>query len=676
MRTCSNCGTRQPPAPWCAACGSYLAWSPAEPEPPAPPAEAKREVRAGDRPVGAVTSAAAKVTAGRRLAVEQDRADLAQRLDSTHARLTRRATTVVVVGEFKRGKSTLVNALLRRVVCPVDADIVTAVPTLVRHGEVPGATAFYEPPPTTAPPPEDLDREVPAPAARAVALPLQDVRRVVSELGWPAGTPRPSSVEIRLPARLLKSGLCLVDTPGVGGLDSAHGIVTLSALDLADGALFVTDASQELTAPEVQFLKLVVARCPVTACVVAKTDLHREWRRIVEIDRRHLARAGLEIPVIGVSSFLRMRVDQTPELDEESGFRALVEFLVRQVMAASGERAVQAAAVDVGFVAAQLGRQVAAERRVVAAPEHAAAVVARLATTQERTGQLTSPDAGWRQVLSDRVQDLIAAVEHQLRDRLREVTREVEDVIDRGDPKDAWPDVEAWLRREVASAAVATYDEMGRLAERVVEDVATQFDLEAGIPFTPASATPVAVVDEIAVGPLDLLPTGGPLSSALLAVRGGAFVPMVLFAAASQLPAGLAALAGAAVLGPVGLALFALISRKMLRDERARQLMNRRQQAKARARQYIDEVVFQLGKDCRDALRVLQRQLRDEFHERAATLHRSSVATLTAARRAQDLDTNERTRRRESLEQRASRLRTLEREVAELAAAAPAVQRA
>ena len=97
---------------------------------------------------------------------------------------------------------------------------------------------------------------------------------------------------------MLRSGLCLVDTPGVGGLDSAHGFLTLGALRMAEGTLFVTDAAQELTGPELEFLKTAVERCPLTALVVTKIDLYPQWRRIVELDRGHLARAGLDLPVI------------------------------------------------------------------------------------------------------------------------------------------------------------------------------------------------------------------------------------------------------------------------------------------------------------------------------------------------------------------------------------------
>ena len=81
---------------------------------------------------------------GRRLALDHGRADLAEGLDAARKRWQQRTLPVAVVGEFKRGKSTLVNALLQTAVCPVDADVVTALPTFVRYGERPGATAFYD----------------------------------------------------------------------------------------------------------------------------------------------------------------------------------------------------------------------------------------------------------------------------------------------------------------------------------------------------------------------------------------------------------------------------------------------------------------------------------------------------------------------------------------------------
>src|SRR4029453_18158873 len=72
-----------------------------------------------------------------------DRPDLVDRLSSALTRTDRDAATVLVVGEFKAGKSSLVNALVGTDVCPVDDDVATAAVTVVRHYHVPAAAAVW-----------------------------------------------------------------------------------------------------------------------------------------------------------------------------------------------------------------------------------------------------------------------------------------------------------------------------------------------------------------------------------------------------------------------------------------------------------------------------------------------------------------------------------------------------
>ena len=70
-----------------------------------------------------------------RLLHQLERPDLVGRATAAAARLQRPATIVCVVGEFKQGKSSLVNGLLGQHVCPVDDDLATSAITLVRYGE-------------------------------------------------------------------------------------------------------------------------------------------------------------------------------------------------------------------------------------------------------------------------------------------------------------------------------------------------------------------------------------------------------------------------------------------------------------------------------------------------------------------------------------------------------------
>src|SRR5690606_31888889 len=160
-------------------------------------------VMAPQRPAaGATVNAATVVDLGIQACEAYDRPDLATRLKVAKRRLADPVVHVVVVGEFKQGKSSLVNAVVGGTICPVDDDVATALPTYVRHGPEPTAALIYD---------EDPPRREP--------IAVEDVRKWVVEhspLVDPAQ--RPSGVEVRVPRKLLSAGLALVDTPGVGGL--------------------------------------------------------------------------------------------------------------------------------------------------------------------------------------------------------------------------------------------------------------------------------------------------------------------------------------------------------------------------------------------------------------------------------------------------------------------------
>ena len=454
----------------------------------------------------------AAIDAGRHIATARGRSDLDAHLGQTRDQLAARTVTVVVVGEFKRGKSTLINALLQHAVCPVDADVVTAVPTTVRYADHPRVLSYVRT--------EDGGR------TDEVEESLDNLTALVTEEADPADPDRMRTVEVGLPHRMLRSGLCLVDTPGVGGLDSAHGFLTLGALRMAQGTLFVTDAAQELTGPELEFLKTAVERCPLTALVVTKTDLYPQWRRIVELDRGHLARAGLDLPVIPVSSFLRLRAAKEPALNDESGFADLVAYLAGEVVAKARAGAAQAAAREVEFVASQLEQQNQAERAVLAEPERREEVVAELSQAQQQTRKLLAPTATWQQTLADGIQDLVADVEHDLQSRLRTVIHDVEEIIDQGDPKDTWADTEVWLRRQVAIVAVANRDMLTARAEELTTTVAEQFDLEAGNGIALHLEAVGEALDAVVLAPASSLTMpGGKLAPLMMAARTSFYVP-------------------------------------------------------------------------------------------------------------------------------------------------------
>jgi hypothetical protein len=112
-------------------------------------------------------------------------------------------------------------------------------------------------------------------------------------------------------------------------------------------------------------------------------------------------------------------------------------------------------------------------------------------------------------------------------------------------------------------------------------------------------------------------------------------------------------------LGPLSVGIGLVMGHKGLRDEKKRQLQQRRNQARNAIRRYLDEVTFVMGKDSRDTLRRIQRQLRDHYSGLAEELNRSNAEALTAANDAAKRSQTERDRRLRDLEAELGRLNTV-----------------
>ena len=603
----------------------------------------------------AVQTALSVVDMGTRAATAYRRPDLAQRLTQTRRRLLDPAFHVLVVGEYKQGKSSLINALLNAPVCPVDDDIATSAPTAVRYAEEPGAAVLLGPPGQDG---AVADDEPPQPIRERISL--DQVAAYVTDASNPANARRVHAVEVDIPRKLLAGGLILVDTPGVGGLGSPHTATTLGALPMADALILVSDASQELTAPELEFLVTARRMCPNVLCVLTKIDFYPAWRKIRDLNTEHLARHRIEAPLICTSSALRIEALRTGDraLNQESGFSELVAYLQDGIVANAEKLTVRTAASDVAAVAGLLASQFQNERRALRAPDSREAV-ADLGRLQEKAARLGSSLARWQQTLSDGIADLSADLDHDLRGRLRLVGREADDAIDASDPAATWDEFEPWLRRRVSRDVVETYALLHGRAQELARRVAEQEDGEVPIDRLQVM-DPTRLVSEIDVNTEIDTKTMGRGEAIMTGMRGG-YVGVLMFGMLGSM------LAGISMLNPATAAIGLFMGRKTLRQERERQLTARRHHAKNAHRKYADEVSFVVAKDARDTLRLIQRQLRDVYSTRAQELQKTTKGALAAAQKATRSDATTKEQRRRDVDAELKRIAALRAKALELA---------
>ena len=183
------------------------------------------------------------------LAGAQDRETLVALRD----RLSAVRLRVLVVGEAKRGKSTLVNALLGRQVLPVGVTPLTAVATTVTHAPDEGLEVMFA-------------------DGRSDRYPLSALEDLGTERGNPGNTRGVGSITARLDAPLLARGVEIVDTPGTGSVYAHNTATAENALTTMDAAIFVLTADPPVSASEHELLGRVRELSVTTFVVLNKAD--------------------------------------------------------------------------------------------------------------------------------------------------------------------------------------------------------------------------------------------------------------------------------------------------------------------------------------------------------------------------------------------------------------------
>jgi hypothetical protein len=556
----------------------------------------------------------ALATEARELADRLDRDDLAARLDEVRRRAARTDTIVCVVGEFKKGKSALINALLGTTACPVDDDLATTAVTVVRYGETPSAVVHRR-----------VDGEPTLEPIDPAAVPDWTLEGPGRD-----GRPDVDLVEVRLPSPILEGGLTLVDTPGVGGLNAGHAAATLAFLPSADALVFVTDASAELSGPELEFLASARGAGPPVLVVVTKIDMYPEWRRIVDIDVGHLRAIGLVERPFALSAVLRSRPD---ERDDESGYGAFTEMLLGDVMERARTATLATSVADLRWALGQLREPLAAERAALEHPESAHRIAAELARVRDRLATLKRADATWSTRLDDEFTALRTTVAFEFQRDMRSILREVQAEIETSDPGGAWTELNARIQDEIATAVRGAFRRATTGAAEVQATVAALLaDEESG-----------GVVSPPSIGfDIEEFWTGDPEFEGRTRSRLGAGYGVVTGAKAGVDLLGLVGtLLGAAIVGPAVLGVAAIYGGKEVLDERRRRLTDRRQQARTFVSDLIEEIRFQVEGRLTRVLDEMQRQMRARFTERIAELHRTvgeSAAALERSARQEETD--------------------------------------
>jgi GTP-binding protein EngB required for normal cell division len=204
-------------------------------------------------------------------------------------RLEKPCFEIAVFGRVSSGKSSLLNHIAGSAVLPVGVTPVTAVPTRLEHGMKIAAIVNFA-----------------ASPARHIAT--SELWEYASEMGNPGNCKHVTRIVVRLPSSRMKSGVVLVDTPGIGSLAASGAAETMAYLPRCDLGVVLIDAASSPDREDIALLRTLYESGVQAMVLLSKADLlstSDQARMTAYIGRQLHQELGLDLPVHPVSVFGR-----------------------------------------------------------------------------------------------------------------------------------------------------------------------------------------------------------------------------------------------------------------------------------------------------------------------------------------------------------------------------------
>ena len=216
---------------------------------------------------------------------------LLKELSELKQKFLERKLYVVVVGLFKRGKSTLINSLLNANILPSSVTPVTALITIVEYGDTPSAKVLFD---------NNVSKNISA----------GEIDEYVTEEKNPENEKHVQYVHLFQPSPILHQ-ISLVDSPGLGSAYEHNTAATLSFIPRIDAALFLLSADIPVSKIDIELLTELrqhVAKIIFVfnkADLLSETDMDKLVKHNKTILSRELKMPEKDIPFYIVSSLQR-----------------------------------------------------------------------------------------------------------------------------------------------------------------------------------------------------------------------------------------------------------------------------------------------------------------------------------------------------------------------------------
>jgi len=403
-------------------------------------------------------------------------------------------------------------------------------------------------------------------------------------------------------------GATFADAPGSRGSNQP----VVPERESADVVLFVSDAGHEYGRAELDALARIRAQGTVVVGVLTKIDAYPQWAEVQRANRSRLQAANLDsptIPLLPVSAALcdsgRQRGDDS--LSVASGVPQLLEFLRDRIDTRVDPALRDWVLGEVRSVTDQLSmiwnRELDALQGAGESPQQRQQrAMAELERRQHLSGQ-------WQLALNDGVTELMAQVDFDLRERLREVMELAEEHITTANPMRDWQQFDNSVRSKVDESVQANFQLAAKRSQVLAAQVAAKLVGNPDRSYTGVALPELRVTgpDEALgrIKPMEPPNSGGWFARAVNSLR-GSYGGILMVGVLTSL-AGLALISVWSVAAGVLLGLFTFWEDRKNGQERGKA------EAKMAVSKLMDNVNFRVGDELRTQLRAVHRALRDHF---------------------------------------------------------------
>lgn len=354
-------------------------------------------------------------------AKKHQKSTIQQNLEEAQEYLLREKLVVVVAGECKQGKSSLINALLNEAdLFPVDVDITTNLVSTISYGEPEKIQVYFE-----------------QNQGQSKTIERTEISQYVTEQENKDNNKQARILAIESPNSQLKEGLIIADTPGVGGLNKNHTDISYALIPNADAVLFVSDVIVPLSTDEIEFIEMIKRHCEHIIFIATKIDKNPDYQSVIDNNLEKLSQtlgdSSDKIQIIPVSSYLKQVYleHQNSEDLEDSNFPDLEKELWQFLNQKRGYILIMRSLTKLAQHLSEIKRPIQAEWEAYQknTQEELNKMEQEFSFARDNLQKLQSNGASWRTQLSDGLGDIRNQVQKQLHEGFIKIRRLNEEFV-------------------------------------------------------------------------------------------------------------------------------------------------------------------------------------------------------------------------------------------------------